>query len=141
MARLEVARPDGETRIRDVFIASLANIWLAYTYAYPALVNAHSTLPACPFYVITGHPCPFCGGTRSYSAMWRGDILKAAHYYPLGPLLFVLTFPAAVYGLWALFSGRTLHLDLHPSWARALFGLAAGALVVSWTLKLFWLGN
>lgn len=141
MARVQLARPDSETRIRDLFIAAITTIWLAYTYAYPVLVSAHTTLPVCPFYALTGHPCPFCGGTRSYSEMWRGDVLKAAHYYPLGPLLFVLTFPAAVYGLWALLSGRTVHVDLHPRLAGAIFKLAIVALLVSWTLKVVWLGN
>lgn len=141
MARVAVSRPDGETRIRDLFIAASTTIWLAYTYVYPTLIHAHTTLPVCPFYALTGHPCPFCGGTRSYSAMWRGDLLKAAHFYPLGPLLFMVTFPAAVYGLWALVSRRTVHVDLHPRFAGGLFAAAIVALLVSWTLKLFWLGN
>ena len=36
-------------------------------------------------------PDPFCGGTRTFAWMWRGDLGRAVAVYPLGPLLFVTT--------------------------------------------------
>jgi hypothetical protein len=137
---LVLARPDTEARIRDGFLAATTTAWLGYTYLYPSLTSLHS-LPTCPFLALTGHPCPFCGGTRSFSSMWRGDVLHAAQLYPLGPLLFLLIFPVAAYAIWAVFSGRTLKVALSRPLQKAVTFLAVGALALSWSLKLFWLGN
>ena len=121
--------------------AALLTGWLGYTAAYPTLHAVHATLPACPFYTLTGHPCPFCGGTRSYAAMWHGDVAAAARYYPLGPLLFALTFVGIGWFAWAAFTGRSVLPRLTPTIWRGLFVVAIAALAVSWTLKLVWLGN
>src|SRR5689334_8008833 len=82
--------------------------WLLYTRVFWTLHSVHATLPPCPFRLLTGQPCPFCGGTRSFAQMWDGDVAGAARYYPLGPPLFVLTL-LGVAGLAAfLASGRAL---------------------------------
>jgi len=136
-----VARPDGEARTRDIFLGLGTSAWLGYTFLYPSLSNFHAVIPTRPFLLLTGHPCPFCGGTRSFSAMWRGDIFPAARLYPLGPLFFVLSFPVAAYGIWALVTRRSLTFTIPPSAMRALTITGVTALAVSWTLKLLWLGN
>jgi hypothetical protein len=136
-----IARPDPEARARDAFLGLATTAWLGYTYLYPPLSAAHSTLPICPFLYLTGHPCPFCGGTRSFSAMWRGDLLHAARLYPLGPLLFLLAFPVAAYGLWALATGRSLKVDLSRRLEVTITAVGLLAIGTSWTLKLLWLGN
>ncbi|TMC14918.1 MAG: DUF2752 domain-containing protein [Chloroflexi bacterium] len=141
MISLAVERPDPEARARDTFLGVATTAWLGYTYLYPVLSIAHTTLPTCPFLLLTGHPCPFCGGTRSFSAMWRGDILHAARLYPLGPLFFALTFPVAAYGIWALVSGRSLSVTIARPLQRTITVLAVLAILGSWSLKLFWLGN
>ncbi|HEV3232450.1 MAG TPA: DUF2752 domain-containing protein [Candidatus Dormibacteraeota bacterium] len=97
-------------------------------------------VPPCPFRLLTGHPCPFCGATRSFCAMARGDVLAAAHFHPLGPLLFVaviaLTVAAAVVAL----RGGALALRLSPAARQGLVAGGLALLAVSWTLKWFWLG-
>jgi len=135
------ARPDAESRTRDAFIGLGTTAWLGYTYIYPSLAIAHTTLPTCPFLLLTGHPCPFCGGTRSFSAMWRGDLVHAARLYPLGPLLFMLAFPVAAYGLWALFTGRSISVALKPTVQKVITIGGVLVLATSWSLKLLWLGN
>lgn len=115
----------------------LLGLWLVYTRFFQVLQGAHLTLPPCPFYALTGHPCPFCGGSRSYAAMWRGDVVSAFRYHPLGPLLFVATFAALAVAGWAVVSGRRLHVHV----PRAVWASVGLALAVSWALKLFWLGN
>jgi hypothetical protein len=115
--------------------------WLTYTRFFWQLVAMRASLPGCPFLAITGHPCPFCGGTRSFAFVWRGDLVDAVRYYPLVPALFVgaaLAVPALAIGLW---SRRDLQLRLPRGvW---VCGLAAMALVlaVSWSLKLTVLPN
>lgn len=49
----------------------------------------------CPFRLVTGLPCPFCGMTRSLLALGRGDVAASVALHPLGPMIAVL----AVLGL------------------------------------------
>lgn len=44
----------------------------------------------CLFKAAFHSPCPGCGMTRSFKALWRGDWLLAVRYHPLGPLFFGL---------------------------------------------------
>ena len=41
----------------------------------------------CPFRLITGIPCPGCGMTRAFRALFRGDIEAAFYYHPMWPLV------------------------------------------------------
>jgi len=60
----------------------------------------HFTIPAidnfpvfsCPFYTITGLPCPVCGITRASALAVRGDFAGSFRAHPLGPLLVVCMF-------------------------------------------------
>ena len=116
-------------------------IWLVYTRVYWVLQSMHIGAPTCAFYYLTGHPCPFCGGTRSFAYMWEGDFSDAVRLYPLGPLLFVGTI-LGVGGLGAgAATGHTWTPRLTPFQWRLLGVGAAGAVLVSWTLKVFILGN
>lgn len=45
---------------------------------------------ACPFYWITGHPCPLCGLTRGLCALLKGHWAQALHFNLLTPLALVL---------------------------------------------------
>lgn len=42
----------------------------------------------CPFWNLTGHPCPGCGLTRSFVCLAHGHFVDAFRWHPLGPLLF-----------------------------------------------------
>ena len=115
--------------------------WLAYTRAFPTLQAAHLVLPPCPFYALTGLPCPFCGGTRSFASVWRGDVTEAARLYPAGPLLFAGTIAATVYGLMLAAAGRALLLRVPRRYELGALVAGLGALCLNWSLKLVWLGN
>lgn len=41
----------------------------------------------CPFKLLTGLPCPGCGGLRAAKAFLQGDILRALYINPLSCLL------------------------------------------------------
>lgn len=128
-------------RLRDLGIAGLLVLWLVYTRLYWILHAAHLGGPVCPFYFLTGHPCPFCGGTRSFAYMWDGDIANSARLYPLGPALFAGTFVAIGGLVTGAISGRTVRPHLSREQWR---GILAGTLVtilISWSLKVFVLGN
>lgn len=128
-------------RTRDLTLLGGLVLWLVYTRIFWALQAVHLTVPPCPFYFITGHPCPFCGGTRSFAYMWEGDIANSVRLYPLGPALFAGT----VAGVGALAVGLVTGRTWTPNLTRVqwkLLGIAAGSLVgFSWALKVFVLGN
>jgi len=128
-------------RLRDLGVMFALLGWLAYTRIFWVLQAAHLSAPPCPFFYLTGHPCPFCGGTRSFAYMWRGDISDAVRLYPLGPLLFAGTIlSVGGVGLNKLF-GRTLTPRLTPTqWNLVWIGVGS-AILISWALKVFVLGN
>jgi hypothetical protein len=138
---LSLARAARSERMRDLAILAGLVAWLAYTRIYFLLQAAHLSAPPCPFYYLTGHPCPFCGGTRSFAYMWEGDLADAVRLYPLGPLLFAGTL-AGVAGLVAgAVTGRTWVPRLTGFQWRVLGIGVVCAVTVSWALKVFVLGN
>src|SRR2546425_12681936 len=117
-------------RMRDLAIAGALILWLVYTRIFWVLQAAHLSAPPCPFFYLTGHPCPFCGGTRSFAYMWQGDLADSVRLYPLGPVLFAGTL-AGVAGLAAgLVTGRTWVPRLTSMQWRALAIWAAGTVLV-----------
>lgn len=131
---LALVRAGREDRLRSAAVLAALLGWLFYTRIFWTLHAVHATLPPCPFLLVTGHPCPFCGGTRSFAAMWQGDVAGAGRYHPLGPPLFAGTLlaVAAVAGLIA--SGRRLRIDL--ALEKRLYVLAAAVFVLAWLLRL-----
>ncbi|HEY1419830.1 MAG TPA: DUF2752 domain-containing protein [Candidatus Dormibacteraeota bacterium] len=128
-------------RLRELALLAALGVWLVYTRIYWALQAAHLVAPPCPFYYLTGHPCPFCGGTRSFAYMWRGDVADAVRLYPLGPALFAGTFFAMAGLLASAVTGRTWTPRLSSMQWRLLGIGALSAVLVSWALKVFVLGN
>jgi len=138
---LAVTRAQSIERWRDVGILLPPVVWLVYTRLYWVLHAAHLSAPPCPFYYLTGHPCPFCGGTRAFAYMWEGDISDAVRLYPLGPALFAGTI-VTVGGLAAgIVTGRTWTPRLSALQWKVVGVFAISLVLVSWALKWFVLGN
>ena len=138
---LAVVPADSSVRLRNGFLLAVLVFWLLYTRFLATAQALHVTLPPCPFLLVTGHPCPFCGGTRSFSYVWRGDLERALALYPLGPLLFAGTILAVPVLLAALVLGRDVDLRLSPRWRTALVVALSVPLLLSWLLKLTVLPN
>jgi hypothetical protein len=128
-------------RWRDFGMFAALVGWLLYTRVYWVLHAAHLSAPPCPFYYLTGHPCPFCGGTRSFAYMWSGDMTDAVRLYPLGPVLFVGTFLSAAGLAVGAITGRTWAPRLSRMQWQLLTVFAVSLLLLSWALKVFVLGN
>lgn len=128
-------------RWRDLGLFAVFAGWLLYTRVYWVLHAAHISAPPCPFYYLTGHPCPFCGGTRSFAYMWNGDLSDAVRLYPLGPLMFVGTIASAGGLAAGMITGRTWTPRLTARQWRLVTVGAVSALLISWALKVFVLGN
>jgi len=138
---LAMTRAQVTERMRDLGILLPLVVWLVYTRLYWVLHAAHLSAPPCPFYYLTGHPCPFCGGTRAFAYMWEGDISDAVRLYPLGPALFAGTI-ATVGGLAAgIVTGRTWTPRLSALQWKLVGVIAVSLVLVSWALKWFVLGN
>jgi hypothetical protein len=114
--------------------------WLAYTKLYFFLHPRSLTVAPSLFMYLTGRPDPFCGLTRTFAWMWRGDLAAAVRVYPLGPIVFVAAWVAMGVLAYSAVKGRSLQLALSPERRRALLTTAVVALAVNWALKLFWLG-
>ena len=128
-------------RLRDLGLLAGLVLWLAYTRLFFVLQAAHLSAPPCPFFYLTGHPCPFCGGTRSFAYMWQGDLADSVRVYPLGPALFAGSFVGGAGLAAAALSGRTWTPRLTRTQWRVL-GIGVGsAVALSWALKVFILGN
>lgn len=57
------------------------------------LVGAHLggiSLWKCPFFELTGLPCPGCGLTRSCGCLFRGDLGQSFHFHLFGPVIFLV---------------------------------------------------
>jgi hypothetical protein len=131
------ARPQDRTR-NLIFLGTLV-AWMLYTRFYFVLHGAHATLPACPLYALTGHPCPFCGGTRGFAYTWNGDLGHAMQLYPLAPLLFVGTAIAIPVLVVAILAGRDIRIPM-PLF-KVVLATGVLALAISWGLKLTVLPN
>lgn len=103
------------------------------------LSQADQPGPPCLFQWAFHLPCPGCGLTRSFKAMWRGEWMQALRYHPLGPMYFGL---CAAFLLAALFEKFLIRTPLAPAHLHAwlirkstLLTLAALMLGV-WFVKL-----
>jgi hypothetical protein len=128
-------------RLRDIGLLAGLLLWLVYTRMYFLLQAAHLSAPPCPFFYLTGHPCPFCGGTRSFAYMWQGDFSNAVRLFPLGPLFFAGTLAGVTALAVGAVTGRTWTPRLTPLHWRLLWIGAVSAIALSWALKVFVLGN
>ncbi len=61
---------------------------MLWTYGLWALVAARADLPtACPFRLVTGRRCPFCGLTRATGHALAGRLRESRRRHPLGVLV------------------------------------------------------
>ena len=136
-----LARAVPGDRMRDLGLTLGLIAWLAYTRFYWVLHTSHVVLPACPFFALTGHPCPFCGGTRAFAYMWEGDMSDAVRLYPFGPALFVGSLLTTAGLASGVITGRSWSINLSSQqWRIATMGFVI-AVAISWVLKVFVLGN
>src|SRR5437879_13855830 len=138
---LAVTRALPAERAGVLAIGGALVLWLVYTRIYWVLQRVHLGGPVCPLYYVTGHPCPFCGGTRSFAYMWRGDLSDAVRMYPLGPALFAGTIAGVGRLVSGAITGRTWTPRLTPVQWRGIGAGAAVVLAISWALKWFVFGN
>jgi len=69
---------------------ALVCIGLVYLiFSYIVIKHGLTYIPICPFYLITGIHCPFCGMTRSLGELLHGDVDSALSYHPCAVILMI----------------------------------------------------
>lgn len=67
-------------------LAALGGLVILSSWSIGTITNGSP----CPFYRLTGLPCPGCGGTRAVVAFFKGDLQAAASFNLVGGF-FVIT--------------------------------------------------
>ncbi|MEO7716422.1 MAG: DUF2752 domain-containing protein [Capsulimonas sp.] len=76
-------------RAKHECLAACAVIFLSVTLPLPDLSGHILHLPSiCPFYYLTGLPCPGCGLTRAFVLIGHGDLRQSLALHPLGWLAY-----------------------------------------------------
>lgn len=105
--------------------------WPLALGAAPLLLTAN--VPLCGFRLLTGLPCPLCGGTHACAALAQGDVMAAWQANPgLMPLV-ALAAVATVQLAWEAWHGRRLTRWRIGPGAWQVGGLF---LVAAWALRL-----
>ena len=122
--------------------ASRNMLWLLPLFALGisfVLANTHLHGPPCLMRSLLHIPCPGCGMTRSFNALWHGDLVTSFRFHPLGLPLFGVF---AVYGLCAVLQKRVPSTRvLYGRWTRAFnsprfWKVALGLLLGVWGARL-----
>lgn len=93
----------------------------------------------CPFYRLTGLPCPGCGLTRAFVCISHGQFAQSLHWHPIGWLVYAVFFALWLRAGATLAVGRPM-IPLAPraqtalGWLCLLVVLAAGIARVGWLL-------
>ncbi len=94
-------------------------------------------IPLCPLKVLSGLPCPTCGGTRALRALGHGALLTALRFNPLVTLAALSAIPCLVYAaLVTLFGWPRIRVLLAPSDHRLLRAGAWVAILANWAFLL-----
>jgi hypothetical protein len=133
-------RSDHVTWSRDLSLLALDLAWLIYTRLYFVLHPIGLTVSPSLFMHATGHPDPLCGLTRTFAWMWRGDVYRAVLVYPLGPLVFVVSWVGLAYLAYAVVTHRALRIDAPKTLTRTLVVVLLAAFAANWMSKWLWLG-
>lgn len=92
----------------------------------------------CPFYVLTGLPCPGCGLTRAFVCLGHGHWAESLHWHPIGWLVY-----SVFVWLW-LRTGITLlrgqpFLPVSPPVSQRLWSASAVVLLLAGAGRIVWL--
>jgi len=93
--------------------------WLAYNIF---VVNAkgNDALSVCIIKSTTGIPCPSCGTTRSTLELFKGHLLKALYYNPLGLLIASILLVAPFWLLYDVLLGKSTFYAFYGNAERVI---------------------
>ncbi len=105
----------------------------------PSRAGSIGHLPSiCPFYNLTGLPCPGCGLTRAFVCLGHGQWRESLHWHPLGWLIYGVFLLLWVRSGFYWLRGVTLW-PVSPQASGRLGWGAAGLLLVAGVARIGWL--
>jgi len=113
--------------------SNAARVLLAVAIVAACVSLAHAFgVTLCPMKRLLGVPCPTCGTTRAFAALFRGDVLGAFAQQPLVMSCSLVGLPVLL--VLRLVSGRREMADfLAAAFRSAVFWcLAAAAVLANW---------
>jgi len=118
-------------RRRDLLVAPVAAAAIGAAAAALIRFNPLGLFHSCPLRIVTGIPCPACGGTAAVKALLRGDMRDAVIASPLVALVAVGLGVAAVAALLAIPWAHTIQRLPRPR-SRLLLWSAIGLIAANW---------
>ena len=92
----------------------------------------------CPFKLITGIPCPGCGGQRVLFALLQGNIIEAICINPLSVLLIIFALIAPVWLFVDCYRGTdSLHRVMKSRWPWATTIIVALIIIANWIWNIY----
>jgi hypothetical protein len=128
VATLRFAAPPGRLPLGAIFGA----IGLLATAAVGVLHLDQLGIPVCVFKLLTGLPCPTCGGTRALGRLFALDLAGAFAMNPLVAAGAILLVPWALADLLLLTRGRALDAQAGPKLALFLRAAAVFLVLANW---------
>lgn len=103
------------------------------------LVMHHIGIPLyCPFKLLTGIPCPGCGGQRALFAIMHGNIIEAVCINPLSVLLILFAFIAPVWLFVDCYRGtNSLHGVMKSKWSWKKITIVALIIIANWIWNIY----
>lgn len=111
----------------------------AYGLVCVLLLTSHYLLfPMCPFKLLTGCPCPGCGGTRAFFALLHGDVITAIYTNPLSVMLILF---AAIVPIWVfcdcLRGTKSFWNFLHKKWNPTTITIVVIIIAANWIWNIY----
>lgn len=103
------------------------------------LVLHYSRIPLyCPFKLVTGIPCPGCGGQRALFSIMQGNIIEAICINPLSVLLILFAFIAPVWLFIDCYKGTdSLHRVMKGNWSWKVIAVISLIIIANWIWNIY----
>jgi hypothetical protein len=131
--KIRLARVSRIPAVGDRAPLLLAALWSALV----AIATAVEVTGLCHFKLLTGVPCPCCGGSRGVLHLLGGDLSGGLAMNPL--FLFAAAAFLALVVL-RLVAGRRFDWQLSASGRRIAWAIAAVALLLNWVYVIAFVG-
>jgi hypothetical protein len=103
------------------------------------LAMHHIGIPLyCPFKLLTGIPCPGCGGQRALFAIMHGNIIEAVCINPLSVLLILFAFIAPMWLFVDCYRGtNSLQGVMKSKWSWKTITIVALVIIANWIWNIY----
>jgi hypothetical protein len=135
----EATNSEVKLAVLPAFIGLGAIVAASMILPLPGTDGRIAHLPTvCPFYTLTGLPCPLCGLTRAFVFLGHGQLRESLHWHPIGWLLYTLFVLFWLRAGVTLIRGKVFIPMSAPLNSRMTLGTAFGLLLVG-IMRITWL--